>query len=74
MGFHGKFAIHPSQPSVIDDAFCPSVDEVGYARRVKEAYELARRDGSGSTKVDGRMVDEPVYRRACRVVESAAER
>ena len=40
-GFRGKFAIHPSQIEIINEAFSPSAAEVEQARRVVEAFEEA---------------------------------
>ena len=70
-GFKGKFAIHPSQIDPIDQAFAPSEDEIGEARRIVEAYESARRQGRGATSLDGKMIDEPVVARARSLLELA---
>ena len=64
MGYTGKFAIHPAQLDIINETFSPSPDEVTYARRIMEAWELAEADGRGSLALDGRMVDVPVVKRA----------
>ena len=39
LGFVGKAAIHPTQVSVIQEAFSPTSEEVAWARRIVEAYE-----------------------------------
>ena len=64
MGYTGKFAIHPSQLDIINDVFSPSAEEIGYARRVMEAWDQAEAGGRGSLALDGRMVDVPVVKRA----------
>ena len=64
LGFTGKFAIHPDQIEIIEQAFGPSEDELAQARRVIEAFEIAEREGRGSTSLDGRVVDIPVVKRA----------
>ena len=64
MGYTGKFAIHPAQLDIINETFSPSPDEVTYARRIMEAWEMAEADGRGSLALDGRMVDVPVVKRA----------
>ena len=69
-GFTGKMAIHPDQVPVINDVFSPSADEVAAARRILEAAESARARGEGAFRLDGRMVDAPVIRRAQRLVAS----
>ena len=71
LGFRGKFAIHPAQIEVINEAFSPSHDEVEQARRVVAAFEEAERQGRGSTSVDGRVIDVPVVRRARSLLEIA---
>ena len=63
-GFKGKFAIHPAQVEIINEAFAPSVEEIDYARRVVAAFEEAERNGRGSTSLDGLVIDVPVVKRA----------
>ncbi len=58
LGFHGKWAIHPRQIAVINEAFTPSRDELREAKRVILAYEAAKSGGQGAITVDGMMVDE----------------
>lgn len=58
LGFSGKWAIHPGQVAVINEAFGPSPDEVRQAKRIIAAYEAARAAGQGAISVDGAMVDE----------------
>ena len=72
VGFTGKMAIHPDQVSVINEAFSPSADEVSAAHRILEAAEAAHEEGEGAFRLDGRMVDAPVIRRAQRVLALAA--
>ena len=64
MGYSGKFAIHPSQLDIINEAFSPLPEDVEYARRVVEAWNQAESAGRGSLDLDGRMVDVPVVKRA----------
>ena len=72
-GFRGKFAIHPSQIEVINEAFSPTSTEIEEARRVVAAFEEARREGKGSTSLDGKVIDVPVVRRAQGLLELAAD-
>jgi citrate lyase subunit beta/citryl-CoA lyase len=69
LGFAGKMAIHPDQVSVINEAFSPSANEVAAARKIVEAADAG---GDGAFRLDGRMVDAPVIRRARRVLALAA--
>ena len=67
LGFQAKFAIHPSQISVIHEAFAHDALAGGidraWALRAVEAYERAARDGQGSVALDGRMIDEATMKR-----------
>jgi citrate lyase subunit beta/citryl-CoA lyase len=69
-GFIGATCVHPSIVPVLNDAFAPAEAEVALARRQVEAAEAAAREGRGSFEVDGRMVDEPILRRARRILAS----
>lgn len=71
LGFRGKMAIHPTQVPVINDVFKPTDAEIAAARRVVEAAEAARATGEGAFRLDDRMVDAPVVRRAERVLALA---
>jgi len=71
LGFKGKFAIHPEQIPVLNDAFAPSEREIAHARRVVEAFEEAERRGRGSTSLEGWVIDVPVVKRARALLELA---
>lgn len=58
LGFHGKWAIHPRQIAVINEAFVPSPQELREAKRLIRTYEAAKSSGQGAIAVDGMMVDE----------------
>ena len=58
MGFDGKWAIHPAQVPVINDAFTPSPDQIAQARRIVETYARADAEqGTGAIVVDDTMID-----------------
>ena len=66
LGFQSKFAIHPSQVSVIHEAFADGLHggiDRAWALRAMDAYERAGRDGQGSVALDGRMIDEATMKR-----------
>ena len=71
LGFTGKMAIHPDQVAVINEVFTPSAQEIAAARRIVEAAEAAQAEGEGAFRLDGRMVDAPVVRRAHRILARA---
>ena len=67
VGFDAAVAIHPSQLSVIREAYRPAPGRVNWARRL-----LAHAgDERGVTTFEGRMVDGPIYRQAERILRSA---
>lgn len=71
MGYDGKAAIHPSQIEVIHRAFTPTEEEIEYARRVIEALETAKKEGSGVAALGSKMIDRPIVKRAERILERA---
>jgi citrate lyase beta subunit len=73
LGFGGKACIHPRQVPIVERAFAPTADELKRARRVIGAYEAAAARGEGVVRVDGAMVDLPVYERALDIVAEQLE-
>jgi citrate lyase subunit beta/citryl-CoA lyase len=65
LGFAALACIHPSQVSVVRDAFRPTTEEIAWARRVLAAAV----DAPGVFALDGQMVDAPVLRHARRVLD-----
>lgn len=66
LGFVGKAAIHPTQVSVIQEAFSPTDHEVAWARKIVRAYDA--NDG-GVLLVEGQLIERPVVRAAQRVLQ-----
>jgi citrate lyase subunit beta/citryl-CoA lyase len=64
LGLRGKACIHPRQVPVANRVFRPSEAEVGWARDVLAAYDIAERDGRGALVVQGGLVDLALVRRA----------
>jgi citrate lyase subunit beta/citryl-CoA lyase len=64
MGYGGKLAIHPAHIAPLRAGLAPDAEELAWAREVDAAYAAAQASGSGAVVVRGRMVDEPVARRA----------
>ena len=69
LGFGGKLCIHPAQVEVVNELFRPTPEELAWARRVLDAAATA---SAGAFVVDGAMIDEPVLRRARRLVAAPA--
>ncbi len=70
LGYKGKFAIHPSQISRINESYTPSDSKIEYARRVLEAFNEAEAQGRGATSLDGQMIDVPVVKRAQKILDT----
>jgi citrate lyase subunit beta/citryl-CoA lyase len=68
MGFEGVGCIHPRQIRPAHDAFTPSADEMEHASAIVTGFEQALADGLGAVRVNGKMIDAPVYERARRTL------
>jgi len=64
LGMTGKLCIHPRQAEPVLRAFALSGTEIAWAARVLAC-------GEGVARLDGEMVDEPVRRRARRIMQIA---
>jgi citrate lyase subunit beta/citryl-CoA lyase len=74
LGFDGKWAIHPSQISSLNEVFTPGAEEVAWAKGVLNALADAERDGgSGAVALEGEMLDEAVAVSARRLLARADE-
>ncbi len=67
-GFDGATCVHPSVVPILNEAFSPSAKEIEQAKRLIAAAEAAAKEGKGAFELDGKMVDEPVFHRAERVL------
>lgn len=65
-GFSGKMAIHPAQLPVIEAAFSPPRHLVEWSVRLLAEREAT---GLGAFTFDGKMVDQPHFKLAARVLE-----
>ena len=68
-GFAGMLAIHPSQVPIINAAFTPNEDELAEARAIVDLF--AANPGVGALQLDGRMIDQPHFVQAKKLLESA---
>ena len=72
LGFRGRKLIHPSQIEPCNRLYAPSEQELDYYSRVLEAFDNAVAQGSASTTIDGKMIDEAMAKAARRVLDQAA--
>lgn len=70
LGYVGKSIIHPNQIDVVHEVFYPTPSETDWARKVINAYDLAKKSKKGATTVDGKMIDEVHYKRAIALLNS----
>ncbi len=71
LGMVGKWAIHPKQIALANEVFTPSDAAVAEARAILAAMEEAKRNGSGATVYEGRLVDIASIKQAEVVVKQA---
>lgn len=71
LGFDGMGCIHPSQITVIHQAFAPSPAEIEKAQNLVHAFEEAQQRGLGVVSLGSKMIDPPVVQRAVKLVERA---
>jgi len=64
LGYAGKSIIHPDQIEATHRVFHPTPTEIEWAKKVIEAYSLAKKKKKGATKIDGKMIDEVHFKRA----------
>jgi len=64
-GFTGRFAIHPDQVPVINQAFTPGPEELALAHRIVAAFA----SGAGAVSIDGKMYDIPHLKAARRLTQ-----
>jgi len=71
LGFRGAVVVHPKFLDVVNACYTPTAAQIADARKVVDAFEAADKAGLGAIKVDGVMVDKPVYQRALRLLAEA---
>ena len=72
LGYRMKSLVDPAHAAVINRALSIQASEVSRARRVVQAFDRARLRGKDRARVDGRLVEVPVYAAAKRLLEQAA--
>jgi citrate lyase subunit beta/citryl-CoA lyase len=71
LGFEGMGCIHPSQISVVHEAFAPSQTEIERALKIVAAFEEAQQRGLSVVSLGSKMIDPPVVERARKLVARA---
>jgi citrate lyase subunit beta/citryl-CoA lyase len=68
LGYRMKSLVTPEHAGAINRVFSASDSEVRKAKRLVAAFEKARSEGKGRAKVDGRLVEVPMYAAAKRLL------
>jgi citrate lyase subunit beta/citryl-CoA lyase len=74
LGLTTILCIHPGQVDIAQRLYRPSEAEIARAAAIVAEYEAALGRGEGSIQLDGRMIDQPVYVQARRLLAAAAGR
>ena len=69
LGYRMKCVVDASHAKAVNRALTP---DVAHARRVVAAFERARKLGKDRAKLDGLLIEMPIYAAALRLIESAA--
>ncbi len=70
LGYRMKSLVDPKHAKAINAVFTPSADEVKKAARIVKAFERARAKGKDRAKVDGALIEVPIYAAAKRLLGS----
>lgn len=74
LGYRMKSLVATEHAKAINGVFSASVAELKNARRLVHAFEKARKEGKGRAKVDGKLVEVPIYAAAKRLIQEHARR
>jgi citrate lyase subunit beta/citryl-CoA lyase len=72
LGYRMKSLVDPSHAKAINAVFSPGKAELAKARKIVVAFEKARAAGKERAKVDGALIEVPIYAAAKRLLESSA--
>jgi citrate lyase subunit beta/citryl-CoA lyase len=71
LGYRMKSLVLPAHAAAINAVFSVSESDLKTARRLVQAFEAARKSGKERAKVDGKLVEVPIYSAAKRLIASA---
>jgi citrate lyase subunit beta/citryl-CoA lyase len=66
LGLHSKSVIHPNHVETVNQLMMPSDELITWAQRVMKKKEMTSK---GAFSLDGKMIDEPVIKKAKRILE-----
>jgi citrate lyase subunit beta / citryl-CoA lyase len=71
LGYRMKSLVDAAHAKAINAVFTPSAKEIAHARKVVMGFEKARAAGRERAKVDGALIEVPIYAAAKRLLASA---
>lgn len=71
LGFRGAVVVHPKFLDAVNTCYTPTLEALAAAREIVAAFEAGDAAGIGAMKVNGKMIDKPVYRRALDLLAEA---
>ena len=71
LGFDGMGCIHPRQIEVIHKYFAPDDAEIEKAKKIVNAFYIAKEKGLGVVSLGSKMIDAPVVKRAQKSIDLA---
>lgn len=71
-GFAGASAVHPDTIPALNAGFLPGADHIAWAKAVLDTLRAAQAEGRGAARLDGRMIDAPMARRAQAILAQSA--
>ena len=74
LGYRMKSLVDPRHARPVNKVFEVGKAELARVQRIVRAFESARAKGRDRAKVDGALIEVPVYAAAKRLVESAAQK
>jgi citrate lyase subunit beta/citryl-CoA lyase len=75
LGMDGKTLIHPNQVAVCNEVFAPAEDEIAFARKIIDTFDLPENTSKGALQIDGKMVERlhaDMARRTVAIAEAIA--
>ena len=69
LGYRMKSLVLPAHAAAINEVFTASALEIRTAKRLVAAFEKARKEGKERARVDGKLVEVPIYAAAKRLLQ-----
>jgi citrate lyase subunit beta/citryl-CoA lyase len=71
LGYRCKSLVLPEHAEALNATLTPNADEIRFARKVIESFDMARARGEHRAFVEGLWVEVPTYRNARKLIERA---